>query len=1089
MKLAFFKVCGRSALLMTEVMAVIVGLSVITCGLLMWRLMSSPLDIGFARDYVEEALKESESGYSAVIEGASLYWPRINGPLVLRVENADLRRGENSFLKLAAFDMGIAVRPLFFGHLRPVSLSLQEPSLRIYRSPENKFQLTLDGETPVEHAQGDESVFDLVLGALSREDSDRRKWGPLALLRSFEIKGARMVVEDHMLGVTWHISPMDLSFARDRDGLAISSTLQLPGGVNRSSLIVFDAIYNPKLSDLVLNVHLQDIDPRALAHKVDELSWFRDQSIIVNGDLTLVADPQGKLRRVGMNLVSKDGSLNIPEAYNVPVGYDEIAMKAEYDHEKGVLSIDNLALSVNDLEISASTVMAVTPDRIFMPLKVSIPSLTMDTLVSLWPTTLADTSAHSWFTERLSEGRLHDGVLSVDLEALRSSGKMGQESMWDVSARNLVADARMENMKVDYNKPMIHVADAKASAHIENDIMTITMEGGTIDDLAIQEGQVIITELTSDKVGQAEIKAKLKGPVRSVLRYIQTEPIAFEAEAAGIQTEKVKGDAVLDVDVSFPTLRDLPAEQVKAEAKAEADGLLIPGLIKGLDVSGDKMQVHVKDNAVTIKGPAKLQGRAAQLDFDAYLVTEGKPYVFRAKTSLVADYDLRSHFGAGLEDWVVGDPLINVVYTEFKGGKAQVDIDGKVDDVVLLVKPFKYEKTVGISGTASAQVLLDKGDLKEVKDLTIATPDLKVEKGSLVFETVKGQAELRRGKLPRARLHETDVALDFEQVPSGPLKLKASGAFFDARAFLGKDKKDAEEELYTGPAVIADLNVTRMRTHQSRMIDKTKLLLDMNSKGDINRFEMDATAGKGPLTVRLKPAQNGKMAVYLEAQDAGAVLRAFDVYDNVQGGVMKIYGEQVPENNNRRRLLRGSGEITDFRVVKAPVLAQLVGALSLTGIPELLSGQGIYFSRLQSDFDWVISRGGDAYYMRNGRTSGSSIGLTFEGKVDKKDDVMDLGGTVVPVTFVNDFISNIPLIGTLLTGGEGALIAATYSVRGPVKTPTVTVNPLAALTPGILRRIFFEEEKVDRAPDSMGPPAPTRQPTAPQQPTKKGYNR
>ena len=107
--------------------------------------------------------------------------------------------------------------------------------------------------------------------------------------------------------------------------------------------------------------------------------------------------------------------------------------------------------------------------------------------------------------------------------------------------------------------------------------------------------------------------------------------------------------------------------------------------------------------------------------------------------------------------------------------------------------------------------------------------------------------------------------------------------------------------------------------------------------------------------------------------------------------------------------------------------------------------------------------------MRNGRTSGSSVGLTFEGKIDKREDLTDIGGTVVPVTFVNDFISNIPLIGTLLTGGEGALIAATYSIKGPVKTPTVMVNPLSALTPGILRRIFFEESKADRAPDSAGP--------------------
>src|SRR3989344_4570544 len=52
----------------------------------------------------------------------------------------------------------------------------------------------------------------------------RLTWGPLALLRQFEIIDARMVVEDRKLGLTWYIAPLDLSFARDREGLAITAT-------------------------------------------------------------------------------------------------------------------------------------------------------------------------------------------------------------------------------------------------------------------------------------------------------------------------------------------------------------------------------------------------------------------------------------------------------------------------------------------------------------------------------------------------------------------------------------------------------------------------------------------------------------------------------------------------------------------------------------------------------------------------------------------------------------------------------------------------------------------------------------------------
>ena len=1062
-----------------EIVAALIGLLVVLAAIFMWRLTTGPLDINFARTYVEEALKENGTGYGAEIQGAFLSWPQINGPVILSMRNVNLTRRDASFVKISELDMGVAVRPLFFGHIRPVTIRVKEPSVRIYRSVDNKFEISLDNEESIEHVGDEKNIINTVIDALSRESNDRRKWGPLALLRQFEIIDARMVIEDHVLNLTWYISPFDLSFARDREGLAITSTLELPGGANRSSVIVADAIYNPKKSDLVLNVHLQDIDPRALAQKVDALAWFRDQSIILNGDLTLIADPQGKLKRVGMNLISENGSLNIPQAYDTPLGYEEVALKGTYDHENGLFSLENLSLSVSGIRVDASSQMSIRADQINAPFLIKVPNIPLDTLATLWPSALNDTSARSWFTERLSVGRLYDGAVTFNLEAKRTAGQPGQESTWDVAVANLAADARMENVTVDYNKPMLPVTAANAVALVKDDNLTIHIKSGKIDDLDITAGKVSISHLTSDETGQADIDATLQGPVKSVLRYISREPIAFDAAKAGIKTESVQGESVIDVNVSFPTLKDLPEEKVAVKANAKVQKLLLPDMIKGLDIGGNDIDVEVENGVVTIKGPATLQGRPAPADFTAYFDSTGKPFVFQAKSRIVADYDLRKHFGAGLEEWLAGDPTINVTYTEMASGKAEVLIDGAVDNVKLLVKPMKYEKDIGVAGTASAKISLQNGDLKEVIDLAINTPDLKVEKGRLVFENVKGQAELRRGQIARARLAETDVALDFEQVPGGPIKIKANGPFFDARPFLGKEQDPALQDVpYTGPAVIASANVNRMRTHPARMIDKAKIYFDMNSKGDINQFELDAIAGTGPMIVRLKPNNSGKMALQMEAQDAGAVLRAFDVYENVQGGQMKIYGEQVPEQNMRRRLIRGSGELSNFTVVKAPVLARLVGALSLTGISELLGGQGISFSRLQSDFDWVISRGGDAYYMRNGRTSGSSIGLTFEGKIDKREDKTDIGGTVVPVTFVNDFISNIPLIGDLLTGGEGALIAATYSIKGPVRTPTVTVNPLSALTPGILRRIFFEEEKADRAPDSMGPARPRATPPA-----------
>src|SRR3546814_17035448 len=89
------------------------------------------------------------------------------------------------------------------------------------------------------------------------------------------------------------------------------------------------------------------------------------------------------------------------------------------------------------------------------------------------------------------------------------------------------------------------------------------------------------------------------------------------------------------------------------------------------------------------------------------------------------------------------------------------------------------------------------------------------------------------------------------------------------------------------------------------------------------------------------------------------------------------------------------------------------------------------------------------------RIYGASLGLTAKGNIDFDRDAIDLTGVVVPAYSINNFLSKIPLLGTILTGGAGeGLFAVVYTVRGAVDDPDVSVKPLSVLTPGLRRNIF-----------------------------------
>jgi hypothetical protein len=143
----------------------------------------------------------------------------------------------------------------------------------------------------------------------------------------------------------------------------------------------------------------------------------------------------------------------------------------------------------------------------------------------------------------------------------------------------------------------------------------------------------------------------------------------------------------------------------------------------------------------------------------------------------------------------------------------------------------------------------------------------------------------------------------------------------------------------------------------------------------------------------------------------------------------------------------------------------LSSAGSLTGMVEMLNGEGIGFNALDAEMTYANNR----VAFTEGRMAGPSLGLTGSGSYDITRDNLDIDGVVAPSPVLNlSMLSEVPVIGDLLVSrrGEG-VFGMTYSINGHVAEPRVGVNPVSALTPGILRRIFEPVQPRER-PASTG---------------------
>ncbi len=93
--------------------------------------------------------------------------------------------------------------------------------------------------------------------------------------------------------------------------------------------------------------------------------------------------------------------------------------------------------------------------------------------------------------------------------------------------------------------------------------------------------------------------------------------------------------------------------------------------------------------------------------------------------------------------------------------------------------------------------------------------------------------------------------------------------------------------------------------------------------------------------------------------------------------------------------------------------------------------------------------------MRDGVVASPSFGLTTQGFLDFGKDKVDLNGVYVPLQQFNNALGGIPVLGMLLTGGQNeGVFAINYRVTGPASNPTLKINPLSGMAPGILRKMF-----------------------------------
>jgi len=212
----------------------------------------------------------------------------------------------------------------------------------------------------------------------------------------------------------------------------------------------------------------------------------------------------------------------------------------------------------------------------------------------------------------------------------------------------------------------------------------------------------------------------------------------------------------------------------------------------------------------------------------------------------------------------------------------------------------------------------------------------------------------------------------------------------------------------------------------------------------VRNFSLNGKLGRDtPVTGDLRGRAQGREVIYLETNDAGAFFRFNDIYSKMIGGQLSLAMDPPTVEQSAKE---GLINVRDFTVKGEAALDRAAAGGQAGG-----QNGSVAFSALRAEF----TRQSGQFSIREGVVKGPSIGLTIEGNIDYISNQVRMSGTIVPVYGLNNMFGQIPIVGLFLGGGSNeGLIGVTYEVVGTPGQPVVRVNPISAMAPGVLRKIF-----------------------------------
>lgn len=753
--------------------------------------------------------------------------------------------------------------------------------------------------------------------------------------------------------------------------------------------------------------------------------------------------------------------------FSNPIDLTNLAFAGQYnvDNRRFTLS----SLTTDFLGVTANATLAFQKPRtpeggqsISPEIKVDIEligDLDPERILAGWPKGVG-LATQIFIRDRIFSGRVSNVVGKLDLEVgeFDAAGGVPNEAL---SVKFDIFDA-----VIDYIPGMTVLSKAGGAAELNGNKFFIDVNTARVGDISITGGEIDFTAFRPSG-SPSFFRFDAVGDVDDMLLLLDQKPLSL-FRATSLDPAKFSGNAKASIEIFRPNRRDVARHEYKVTGNATFENLGIEEIYGVGDFTDASGSLQLKPEGMTVLAEGDLGGTPIKVDWEQNFFAERNKATFNLTGEVGSSTG--DFFGIATRQLLRGPVTYNAKVVGDLSYVDSITLDLDFTRAELFVDQFSWTKPKDQAANGKLALSFDDTGI-DIQDIRLLGAGVDLS-GRLRIST-SGQIEA--ATIDRFFLDgAADFSAKMNRTDVDGLDVFLSGPFMNVAPFLEQSTGFANEAAQSEnverePSRLDNLGnlsiVSRIDTLQLRNeVQYSDVDFDFRRDGqDIQEFTVSARDTDGnPLSVDLSLTGNDdgpSQVIEARTDDIGTLLSGvFGIKSIIGGqGVVSLF---VRDQENGSAPVDFTGingvlEARQIKIVGMPLLAKIFAAGSFTGLADILNGDGIEISQAFADFAF----GDEAVILRDLRAAGPAVGLSAEGRIAAEaNGGLDLNGAVAPVYQVNSFLGKAPLVGDLFVNRDGeGVVALSYAVSGNAATPTVTVNPLSALTPGFLRRIFEPE--------------------------------